>query len=283
MEPVIVSGADARYYDLLLGAVTSALRVCADPRQVVVLDFGLTQAQSTHVMSLGARVVVPAEVPGVGTLFKGLRAAEAALLVRPFLPQLLPGCSPIMWLDSDAWIQHKWALDAYLLGAMNADVVATKERHPDYRFRPRLLLWEWRHLVKACGLATGSALALKEHVNAGVFAARGDSPLWPVWQRTLLRAYGKTGKAAPYDQMTLNYCVYGAGLKSVVLDARFNWICKRRVPMWDATTAALCIPGAGVREAIGIIHLAGVGKDDEVPLPTAQGGAERLTLRFPAM
>ncbi len=283
MNPVIVSGADAKYYDLLLGAVMSALRMRSDPQEVVVLDFGLTSAKRAHVTSLGARVVDPNDVAEVRPIIKGLRVAEAALMVRPFLPQLLPGCSPIMWLDSDAWIQRKWALDGYLSAAMNADVVVAKERHAQYQLRPRLLFWEWRHLVKACGLVTGTALALKEHVNAGVFAARADSPLWPIWQRTLMQIFEKTGKAAPYDQMALNYCVYGAGLESIVLDARFNWICKRRVPTWDAGTLALNVPGSDARKAIGIIHLAGVGKDDELPLPRVGGGTERLTLRFPAM
>lgn len=283
MEPVIVSGADAKYYDLLLGAVLSALGARSRAQQVAVLDFGLTAAQRAHITSLGARVVVPAEVPAVRQLIAGQRVAEAALLVRPFLPELLPGCSPIMWLDSDAWIQRNWALEGYMQAALHADVVATKERHPKYEMRPRLLLWEWRHLVKACGFFKGSALAMRPHVNAGVFAARADSPLWPIWQHTMLEVFRRMGTAAPYDQMLLNYCVYGAGLNAVVLDARYNWICKRRVPTWDAAGSALSVPDAQSPDPIGIIHLAGVGKDDELWLPKVGGGTERLTLRFPAV
>jgi hypothetical protein len=282
MEPVIVSGADAKYYDLVLGAVSSVLRFRQYPRQVVVLDFGLTAQQRAHLASLGVKLVIPEEVPEVRAVIQGRRVAEAALLVRPFLPQLLPGCSPIMWLDSDAWIQRKWAIDAYMDAAMEADVVATEERHSQYEVRPRLLLWEWRHLVKAYGLLKGSALSVKPHVNAGVFAARADSPLWPIWQRTLLEIYNRLGTAAPYDQMALNYCVYGAGLSSTVLNARFNWICKRRVPSWDAATPALSVPGAVKPQAIGIIHLAGVGKEDQMRLPRIGGGTELLTLRYPA-
>jgi len=280
MEPVIVSGADAKYYDLVLGAVSSALRFRQLPQQVAVLDFGLTAAQCAHLTSIGARVVVPEDVPQVRAIIRGRSVREAALLVRPFLPQLLPGCSPIMWLDSDAWIQRKWAINAYLDVAMDADVVAAEERHLQYQLQPRLQLWEWRHLVKAYGLVTGTRLAMKPHVNAGVFAAPANSPLWPVWQRTLLEIFNRLGTAAPYDQMALTY---GAGLKSVVLDARFNWICKRRVPSWDAALPAFSVPGALKTQAIGIIHLAGVGKEDVVQAPRVGGGTELLTLRFPAV
>jgi hypothetical protein len=80
--------------------------------------------------------------------------------------------------------------------------------------------------------------------------------------------------------MALNHCVYGSNLKSVVLDARYNWICKRRVPDWDAEGLALSVPGSAAGEAIGIVHLAGVGKDDEIALPKVGGGSERLSLRF---
>jgi hypothetical protein len=283
MNPVIVSGADAKYYDLVMGAVVSSLRVREEPEQVVVLDLGLTDMQRSHIRSLGAGIVNPNDFPAIREMIKGVRIAEAALLVRPFLPQLLPGCSPIMWLDSDAWIQRRWALEGYMQGALHADVVVTKERHPSYLARPRLHLWEWKHLMKSCGVMQGTSLAMKPHVNAGVFAARSDSPLWPIWQRSLLEIYERLGTAAPYDQMALNYCVYGTDLTSVVLDARYNWICKRRVPNWDAEHQALSVPEAGPAQAIGIIHLAGVGKDDELSLPRVDGGIERLTLRYRAI
>lgn len=277
---VIVTGGDSNYYELLSGAVSSVLQFRDLNVTMVVLDFGLAVHQSSGLEAQGVRIVGREEMMTTVGMSAKLSILDTAMLVRTEIPKLVPGFDVYMWLDGDAWIQWPWAAAEYFEGAASADIVVAKERHPEYRCQPRLRLWEWKYLTRAFGLATGTYLSLRPHVNAGVFAAAGDSPIWSCWSECLKAIFERMGKVAPYDQMALHACVYSKSIRSDIKDARYNWICDRQRPMLEIPSRNLCVPGAR-NEALGIVHLAGVSKQIDCILRASDGTKRSVNMKYP--
>ena len=124
-------------------------------------------------------------------------------------------------------------------------------------------------------------LASEPILNAGVFALRGDAPLWDLWQQTVLEAVQALPKGRQYaaDQIGLGLAVYRNGAALSLLPETCNWMSVWR---YDRT-AGLFTETQPPFGAVGIMHLAGV--DPAHPLrqvALASGGAAELDLRYQA-
>ena len=124
-------------------------------------------------------------------------------------------------------------------------------------------------------------LASQPILNAGVFALRGDAPLWDLWQQAVLEAVQALPKGRQYaaDQIGLGLAVYRNDIPLALLPETCNWM-----SVWRFDEAAgLFTETQPPFGAVGIIHLAGV--DPAHPfrqVALASGGIMELDLRWSA-
>ena len=201
-----------------------------------------------------------------------------SFLARPFLPRYFPGYDVYVWIDSDVWLQRPTVLDTYVACASRFGMALSHEGERAYRFQAWLLGWTGKHFMKGYGVATGTRLLLRRHLNAGFFAAAHDAPHWAAWAARYQVAIKRSGMLVPHDQFALVQAVHtgardGAGrLPTALLDPDCNWICDRGVPMWNDRTGLFCKPYAPYAP-IGALHLAGPAKKTAYLIRRTGGGS----------
>ena len=103
-------------------------------------------------------------------------------------------------------------------------------------------------------------VALKPHLNAGVFALASDAPHWKVWRKNLEDSL-KSGKVWGSDQIALNITIYHNNLPVEILPAYCNWTQIGFSGMkYDQKNKTLVEPYLPNHE-IGIVHFAGKQND----------------------
>jgi hypothetical protein len=112
-------------------------------------------------------------------------------------------------------------------------------------------------------------------LNVGVFAARGDSRVWPAWADSLRQGFARVREIkAPggqsifeaghpglffIEQNALNHAFYRTAFKLMPMSALYNFVCSLAQPMWDPDTGKLvepCLPYTPIQ----IVHLTDGGK-----------------------
>ena len=284
---VIVTGADAAYFDLLSDCIAS-IRACKAGREVAlrVLDCGLHAPQRVWLEGQGAVLVVPSW-DFDAALVRGLPPYMKAMTARPFLPRYFRDFDTIVWIDADAWVQDWSAIE--LLQQASADGALAVVPEIDRAFRHYRHAWDEFNAVvggayrEAYGDAVADTLTRWPMLNAGVFALRRQSPAWSLWARAL--EDGLRRSAALIDQLALNVAVYQRGLRHHPLPAWCNWPAHHAAPAWD--------PGRGLfvepylpHLPIGILHLTVWTKQE--PLAdicevgaAGRGAARPMSLRYP--
>ena len=139
-----------------------------------------------------------------------------------------------MWIDADAYVNSWKAVELYFLGCENkklsiatsADRVSRRVLRAEWIFGSfaKIKSQNYKH-AKSSGFSEKIAreVALKPHLNAGVFALEADAPHWDVWRNYLFQAL-KKGKVFGSDQIALNMTVYVDQLPLEILPAYCNWI-----------------------------------------------------------
>ena len=96
-------------------------------------------------------------------------------------------------------------------------------------------------------------------LNSGVFALRGDSPLWARWHEVMRE--GLSRKLDFYaEQFGLNKVVYLEDFPRNILPETSNWLVNRGLPLFDMDSRMFVEPNLPYRP-IGIVHLSGGTKD----------------------
>ena len=257
INPIIVSGADSGYFELLQDCVCSIRdRPEGAALALGVLDVGLDEAQRSWLARQGAAVVAP----GWDFAFPGREATpryRQAQFARPFLPRHFPGHPVYLWIDADAWVQD-WAAIALLLRAASEGRLAiVPEMDRSYRnfFHAR----EEFHGVIAEGYraifdeATATRLAALPLLNNGVFALSAAAPHWHAWAKTLEGAL-QLSRNALVDMTTLNHVIYEQNQPAHFLPAWCNWICHHAAPRREAERDILTEPNLPYHK-LGIVHL----------------------------
>ena len=80
-----------------------------------------------------AHVVEPGWDLPVGEKLRTEKPELRGLTVRPFLPNYFPGYDAYLWIDADAWVQERYALDWYIEEAAKGALVAAP--HVDRAYR----------------------------------------------------------------------------------------------------------------------------------------------------
>ena len=269
-ENAIISLSDSNYFELLNEQIDSIKRFEQSKNiSICILDAGLEKNQ-IEILLQKVDKIVKAEwdikVPNSKINGKEWLKSQVS---RAFLPNYFPGYKKYIWIDADAWVNSWDSIDLYLKGCENKKLAIATSADRSYG---RVLRAEWilgsfariksqnyKH-AKSSGFSEKIAreVALKPHLNIGVFSLESDAPHWEVWQKNLKKALS-SGKIWGSEQIAMNITIYSDNLAVEILPAYCNWTLIEAL-RYDEKLNTFVEPYLPNHE-IGIIHLAGKNND----------------------
>jgi hypothetical protein len=267
----IVSLADSKYFELLNELIDSILSFKeSESISICILDAGL-QSDQIKILERKVHKIVKAkwdiEVPDYK--IKG-REWLKSQISRAFLPEYFPGFKKYLWIDADAWVNDWSAVELYFKGSDNQNLSISSSADRAYG---RVLRADWifsniafirsqnyKH-AKSSGFSNqvSREVALKPHLNIGVFCLENDAPHWLVWQKNLRQAL-KKGRIFGSEQIAMNITVYCDQMKVQILPTYCNWFLIENIK-FDESKNTYVEPHLP-HHKIGIIHLAGKKYDE---------------------
>ena len=295
-ENVIVSLADSNYFELLNELIDSIKSFDENNNVALcILDAGLKENQ-VDILSKKVDKIKKAnwdiEVPSFKVMGKEWLKSQVS---RAFLPQYFPGFKKYLWIDADAWVNSWESIDLYFKGSDNNKLSISTSADRSYG---RVLRAEWligslariksqnyKH-AKSSGFSEKVArtVALKPHLNIGVFCLNEKAPHWEVWKKNLKIALN-SGKIFGSEQIAMNITVYVNNLDVEILPAYCNWtlVDKMKFDIKNNTFVEPYLPNHKIR----IIHLAGKNYNDVrlnknllSDVKTLEGEIIKKSLRF---
>jgi hypothetical protein len=267
---VIISLADANYFELLNDLIDSIKRFKeSDNSAICILDAGLTQNQK-EILSSKVDDIKSAEwdieVPDFKVKGKEWLKSQVS---RAFLPKYFPNYEKYLWIDADAWVNSWEAIDLYYKGceknklsiATSADRAYGRVLRAEWFFGSfaRIKSQNYKH-AKSSGFSETIArqVALKPHLNIGVFALEANAPHWEIWQKNLKIALS-AGKIWGSEQIAMNITIYCDQQEVEILPAYCNWTLIEALK-FDTKQNTLVEPYLP-NHKIGIVHFAGKNND----------------------
>ena len=295
-ENVIVSLADSNYFELLNELIDSIKSFDENNNVALcILDAGLKENQ-VDILSKKVDKIKKAnwdiEVASFKVMGKEWLKSQVS---RAFLPQYFPGFKKYLWIDADAWVNSWESIDLYFKGSDNNKLSISTSADRSYG---RVLRAEWligslariksqnyKH-AKSSGFSEKVArtVALKPHLNIGVFCLNENAPHWNIWQKNLEKAL-KSGKIFGSEQVAMNITIYNDEQEVEILPAYCNWTLLNylKYDMKNNTFVEPYLPN----HKIGIIHLAGkehnkirFNKNYLVDIRTTDGNFVKKSLRY---
>ncbi len=278
---IIVTAADAGFFELLRGLLTSIEAQRADQAVALgVFDLGLTREQRAWVEGRASTVIEPGwdlELPAQ------LRADQPhirGLTARPFLPRYFPGHDIYIWIDADVWLQDWRGIELYALGAARGCLIAAVHTDRAYHLQQGTLRVRHDKFRLGYGESLASELILQHHLNAGIFAAPADSPLWQDWAAIYQEGIDASEGQMISDQAALNVTYHRRRLPIQVLPAIFNWQCHLALPMWDPLPQKFCEPMLP-HLPISMLHMTHNTKHKVFEIRGLDGRSRRMRLCVP--
>ncbi|MDA7444593.1 glycosyltransferase [Candidatus Pelagibacter ubique] len=269
---VIISLADSNYFELLNELVDS-ISSFEERKNVAIciLDAGLTE-QQRNILSKKVDEIKSAEWDIEVSSFK-VKGREwlKSQVSRAFLPKYFPNYEKYLWIDADAWVNSWETIELYFKGceknklsiASSADRAYGRVLRAEWFFGSfaRIKSQNYKH-AKSSGFSEKIArqVALKPHLNIGVFALEANATHWNVWQKNLKQAL-KKGRIWGSEQIAMNITIYSDNLPVEILPAYCNWTHTGFGGFkFDKERNTLVEPYLPNHE-IGIIHFAGKDND----------------------
>ena len=267
---VIISLADDKYYELLDELINSIKRFKESENVAIcILDAGLTDHQK-QLLSAKVDDIKSAnwdiEVPEFKVKGKEWLKSQVS---RAFLPKYFPNYEKYMWIDADAWVNSWFAIELYFKGCESnkLSIATSADRAYGRVLRAKWVLGSFARIksqnykhAKSSGFSQNIArkVALKPHLNIGVFALEAAAPHWEVWQKNLRIAL-KSGKIWGSEQVAMNITIYHDELDVEILPAYCNWTLTEAL-RYDKKTKTL-VETYLPNHQIGIVHFAGKNND----------------------
>ena len=269
-ENVIISLADSNYFELLNELIDSIKSFDqSKDLAICIMDAGL-QKNQIEILEKKVDQIKLAEwdIEVSDIKVKG-REWLKSQVSRAFLPKYFPGYEKYIWIDADAWVNSWYAIELYLKGCENKKLAIATSADRSYG---RLLKAEWvfgnfariksqnyKH-AKSSGFSEKIAreVALKPHLNIGVFSLEKDAPHWDTWQKNLKKALS-SGRIWGSEQIAMNITIYSDNLDVEILPAYCNWTLIDGLK-FDKKNNTFVEPYLPNHE-IGIIHFAGKNND----------------------
>lgn len=295
-ENVIISLADSKYFDLINELVNSIKRFKqSEEVAICIMDAGLTNDQ-INILKNKVDEIKKAEWDIKVSDFK-VKGREwlKSQVSRAFLPNYFPGFKKYLWIDADAWVNTWETIDLYFKACENKKLAISTSADRSYG---RVLRAEWffgslakiksqnyKH-AKSSGFSEKIAreVALKPHLNIGVFALEAEAPHWEMWQINLKKALN-SGRIWGSEQIAMNITIYHNNYDVEILPAYCNWTLIDGIK-YDKKTKKLVEPYLPNHE-IGIVHFAGKNNDHirldknfKSKVKTLDGDEVEISLRF---
>ena len=269
-ENVIISLADSNYFELLNELIDS-IKSFEQSKEVAIciMDAGLNEDQ-IKILEKKVDQIKKAEwdIEVSDSRIKG-REWLKSQVSRAFLPKYFPGFKKYIWIDADAWVNSWYAIELYLKGCENKKLAIATSADRSYG---RVLRADWvigsfariksqnyKH-AKSSGFSEKIAreVALKPHLNIGVFSLEREAPHWGVWQKNLKKALS-SGQIWGSEQIAMNITIYCDKLDVEILPAYCNWtlINEIKLDKENNTFVEPYLPN----HVLGIIHFAGKHND----------------------
>ncbi|MEG4498471.1 TylF/MycF/NovP-related O-methyltransferase [Microcoleus sp. F10-C6] len=283
MQIIIITAADANYFELVRGTILS-VREKPEGENVAIgfFDLGCTPEQLQWLKTKVNIIKKPDwdfDFPGRNESPEHLKG----LLVRPCLRKYFPNFDIYLWIDADAWVQDWRAINLLVAGASRRGLAIVPEVHraslQQYGQLPQFWQWVYQQYEANFGEEVAKKLYSYPILNAGVFALRKDALHWEIWAEKVERGLQKSG-CVMTDQFALNLAVYSGELFNLteMLPAWCNWIFNG-FPVWDKQRGCFVEPYLP-QEAIGILHLAGRQQFDRVQLMATDGDILEISVRY---
>jgi hypothetical protein len=268
---VIISLADANYFELVNELVDSIKNhKQSENVAICIMDAGL-KSEQIEILDKKVDIIKKAEwdIEVSSSKVKD-REWLKSQVSRAFLPRYFPGYDKYLWIDADAWVNSWYAIELYFKGcddkklaiATSADRAYGRVLRADWFFRSfaRIKSQNYKH-AKSSGFSEKIAreVALKPHLNIGVFALESNAPHWEVWQKNLKKALS-SGKIWGSEQIAMNITIYSDKLDVEILPAYCNWTLIEALKL-DEKKNTLVEPYLPNHE-IGIVHFAGKNNDE---------------------
>tara|TARA_A100001015_G_C14820906_1_gene644651 strand:+ start:44 stop:943 length:900 start_codon:yes stop_codon:yes gene_type:complete len=267
---VIISLADSNYF-LLLDELIDSIKRFKESEEIAIciLDAGLEKKQ---------KEILKKKVDSIKSADWDIKVPESKVkgkewlksqVSRAFLPKYFPGYEKYIWIDADAWVNSWYPIKLLLKGCENnkLSIVSSADRAYGRVLRAewvfggfaRIKSQNYKH-AKSSGFSETIArqVALKPHLNIGVFALQANSPHWEIWQKNLKKALS-SGKVWGSEQIAMNITIYSDGLDVEILPAYCNWTLIEALK-FDKIRNTLVEPYLPNHE-IGIVHFAGKNND----------------------
>ena len=293
---VIISLADANYFELVNELVDSIKNhKQSENVAICIMDAGL-KSEQIEILDKKVDIIKKAEwdIEVSSSKVKD-REWLKSQVSRAYLPRYFPGYDKYLWIDADAWVNSWYAIELYFKGcddkklaiATSADRAYGRVLRADWFFRSfaRIKSQNYKH-AKSSGFSEKIAreVALKPHLNIGVFALESNAPHWEVWQKNLKKALS-SGKIWGSEQIAMNITIYSDKLDVEILPAYCNWTLIEALKL-DEKRNTLVEPYLPNHE-IGIVHFAGKNNDEirnnkefVSKIQTTEGRAIEKKLRF---
>ena len=249
MKTIIVSGSDEKLAYLLMGLLDS-LGQWNEPLSdaIGILDLGLSESTLSKIRNRVTEIKVPDWDFEVSDALRKSSPYVRAKLARPFLPKYFPGYDLYLWLDADTWVQEKYAINWYFMGASDGRIAICPSADRSFTYSQQTLLWRKKHLFNYFGQ---DALDLYINVlmlntdyayyNDGAFCLRADAPHWKSWAHYFNQAVSANPNTVS-DQAVLNYAIWKDGLAVHPLPSLCNWACHLALPLYNEKNNKLCEP-----------------------------------------
>ena len=267
----IVTMADSNFFELMTELINS-ISDFEERKNVAicVLDAGLKENQKNELLKKVHEVKNAnwdIEVSSHKILGRESLKNEVS---RAFLPNYFPGFKKYLWIDADAWVNSWEAIDLYFKGCDNNKLSISTSADRAYG---RVLRVDWlisgfakirsqnyKH-AKSSGFSEKIArqVALRPHLNLGVFCLNENSPHWDVWRKNLKIAL-KSGRIFAASQIAMNITIYVDNLEVEILPAYCNYtlVDGMKFDVKKNTFVEPYLPN----HKIGIVHLAGKNNDN---------------------
>jgi len=296
IDRAIISLADSKYFELLNELIDSILSFEESKNvSICILDAGL-QLDQIKILEKKVFKIVKAkwdiEIPDYK--IKG-REWLKSQVSRAFLPEYFPGYKKYLWIDADAWVNDWSSVELYFKGSDNKTLSISTSADRAYG---RVLRADWvfsniafirsqnyKH-AKSSGFSNKICreVALKPHLNIGVFCLENDAPHWSVWQTNLRQAL-KKGRIFGSEQVAMNISVYVDNMKVEILPTYCNWYALDKLKYDDVNKSF--VENYLPNHKIGIIHLAGkhndkyrLSSDTLIDVPTLDNKVIKKNIRF---
>ena len=297
---VIVSLADANYFDLLNELVDSIKRFKESKDVAIcILDAGLTEEQKEKLTKKVDEIKSAEwdiEVPAFKVKGKEWLKSQVS---RAFLPKYFPNYEKYLWIDCDAWVNDWNTVELYFKACDNGKLGITQTIGPGYKITSKVN-WlfgklaiiksqNFKHAIKSkIGFEKARKLAFAPHINIGVFSLEKNSPGWISWQKNLEITL-KAGNIFGSEGLAINMSVYIDDLETEFLPLNCNWITSNLLPKYNNKEDTFVEPYLP-HYKIGIMHLAAgiwrdgkdmrVNKDIKIEIDTTENTTVLKSLRF---